>query len=168
MRSNREAAQTVCIYRHAAPIALSDHGDTFEWRGFYRPAKVQASYEVMIEHGGADWIRKRRAMLDARGARFDGQPVIGVIRPGRTENPRTGLILGLRQVSGQVKSLFNRDEADAICRGLSPAMALMGCSARAPIFFSSRQRPLQSCAIAGARLRSARIQNVKFLYWRPL
>jgi pimeloyl-ACP methyl ester carboxylesterase len=103
-------------YRHAAPITLSDHGDAFEWRGFYRPAKVQASYEVMIEHGGADWIRKRRAMLDARGAQYDGQPVIGVIRPGRTENPRTGMIVGLRQVSGQVKSLFSRDEADAICR----------------------------------------------------
>ena len=102
-------------YRHAEPITLSDQGDAFEWRGFYRPAKVQASYEVMIEHGGPDWIRKRRTMLDSRSSQYDDQPVIGVIRPGRKENPRTGLILGLRQASGQVKSLFSREEADHIC-----------------------------------------------------
>jgi len=114
LRTVKLARQYVS-YRHAAPITLSDLGDAFEWRGFYRPAKVQASYEVMIEHGGAEWIRKRRTMLDSRGSQYDGEPVIGVIRPGRTENPRTGMILGLRQTSGQVKSLFSREEADAIC-----------------------------------------------------
>lgn len=114
IRSARLERQYVS-YRHAEPITISDQGDTFEWRGFYRPAKVQASYEVMIEHGGADWIRKRRMMLDSRSVQYDSQPVIGVIRPGRKENPRTGLIVGLRQASGQVRSLFNREEANAIC-----------------------------------------------------
>ena len=44
---------------------------SFEWRGFYRPAKVQASYEVMIEHGGAEWIRKRRTLLDSRASLYE-------------------------------------------------------------------------------------------------
>jgi hypothetical protein len=96
-------------------VNLTREGGTFTWRGYYRPAKVQASYEVMLEHGGADWIRERRLALDASTKSYQGLPVVGVIRPGRKENPRTGLIIGLRLANGQIRSLFSRDEADAIC-----------------------------------------------------
>jgi pimeloyl-ACP methyl ester carboxylesterase len=108
-------------YRHAKPLSIQDanSADKYEWRGYYRPAVVQASYEVMIEHGQADWIKERRLLLNLSHKRYQGLPVVGVIRPGREENERNGLIVGLSLATGQVQSLFSRDEAQAICRWIT-------------------------------------------------
>ena len=108
-------------YRHAARERVRDanSGELFNWHGYYRPAVVQASYEVMLEHGEADWIKDRRLQLDLGRKRYRGSAVIGVIRPGREENERTGMIIGLALASGQVQSLFSREEANALCRWIT-------------------------------------------------
>jgi hypothetical protein len=108
-------------YRHAALLRVRDANstDVYEWRGYYRPAAVQASYEVMLEHGQADWIQERRLLLNLGHKQYHDAPVIGVIRPGRAENERTGLIIGLSLSSGQVQSLFSREDANALCRWIT-------------------------------------------------
>jgi Putative serine esterase (DUF676) len=127
--------RTYVSYRHAELLQVTDNGDPFNWRGYYRPAKVQASYEVMLEHGASDWIRERRTLLDASSKTYDGLPVIGIIRPGRQENPVTGLIVGLRLPSGQARSLFNREEADAICGWIGHAPGFDGLQRKGAYIF---------------------------------
>lgn len=106
-------------YRHGAAMTQTDAetGETFHWRAVYRPATTGANFEVVLEHGSElNWMKERRVALDGLSKSFDGRPVIGVIRPGRSENRRIGMILGLVQESGQVRSLFVREEADKLCR----------------------------------------------------
>ena len=127
--------RTYVSYRHAEPLQITENGDAYDWRGYYRPAKVQASYEVMLEHGASDWIRERRTQLDASGKIYTGLPVIGVIRPARKENPVNGLIVGLRLANGQVRSLFNREEADAICGWIVHAPGFDGLQRKGAYIF---------------------------------
>lgn len=106
-------------YRHGAAITQTDPetGETFHWRAVYRPAKTGQNFEVVLEHGSQlSWMKDRRDALDQMSKTYDKRPVIGVLRPGRSENRRVGMILGLVQDSGQVRSLFVREEADKLCR----------------------------------------------------
>lgn len=106
-------------YRHATAIQEADPetGVRFSWRAIYRPAASGRNFEVVLEHGGSiQWMRDRRITIDQLGKRFDDQPVIGVLRPGRVENNRIGMILGLVQKTGQVQALHTREEAAQICR----------------------------------------------------
>lgn len=105
-------------YRHAHPAEVKDElsHDGYSWHAYYRPAKVQASYEVMLDIGDMDRMRKKRTELDDSGKVYKELPVIGVIRPPRSDNPVSGMIIGLQLADGQVRSLFDRDEADLICK----------------------------------------------------
>lgn len=105
-------------YRNAPLQGVTETGgsDSYEWAAYYLPAKVQASYEVVIEYGKLDFVKKRRALFNASGRSFNGQPAVGVIRPARKDNPISGFIVGLKLATGQIKSLFSKDEADDICR----------------------------------------------------
>jgi len=106
-------------YRHGETIRKTNNetGETFSWRAIYRPSTSGQDFEVMLEHGSsAAWMNDRRSQLDALEKSFRGQPVTGVIRPGREENRRIGMIIGLVQYNGQVRSLFTKDEAEDICR----------------------------------------------------
>ena len=106
-------------YRHGAVARTTDleTGETFSWRAIYRPAASGENFEVMLEHGAkADWMKSRREELDRLGKKIVGKPVVGVLRPGRAENARIGMILGLVQETGQVRSLFSKREAEQLCR----------------------------------------------------
>ncbi len=119
----REVLRTAVIerdyisYRHAPEITVKDAGSpaTFSWVGFYRPAKVQAAYEVMLTYGPQQAILLQRDAFDNKALKIDGKQTIGVVRPGRTENGTYGMTIGFSLPSGQVKSLFTRDEAERIC-----------------------------------------------------
>lgn len=106
-------------YRHAPLENVPDPvtGEQLSWSGIYRPTASKANYEVMLETAStADWIKTQRANLDSAQKSIAGSSVIGVVRPGRLENPRMGLIIGLREPTGQVRSLFPREQAIEICR----------------------------------------------------
>jgi hypothetical protein len=106
-------------YRHGAVSRETDSetGETFSWRAIYRPATSGHNFEVMLEHGAEmEWMAGRRTAVDELGKVYDGKPVIGVLRPGRSENRRIGMILGLVQETGQVRSLFAKEEAEKLCR----------------------------------------------------
>jgi hypothetical protein len=51
---------------------------------------------------------------------------LGVIRPGRRDNPLYGVTFGLRLQTGQVKSLFTHDEAKAICKWILDEAGISG------------------------------------------
>jgi pimeloyl-ACP methyl ester carboxylesterase len=108
--------RTYVSYRHAALEKVPDpnSGDLYEWKGYYRPAKIQNRYEIMLAVG-AD-VLQQRTELDRRHKIFDQKPVVGVIRPGRIDNPVYGMTLGLKLPSGQVSSSFTETEAKDICR----------------------------------------------------
>ncbi|MEQ8823638.1 MAG: hypothetical protein RIC14_04615 [Filomicrobium sp.] len=105
-------------YRHSPARTAQDaeSSDKYVWSARYWPAKIRASNEVVIEYGPLDWVKKRRTLFDASGRLYKGQPVVGVIRPARKDNPVSGYIVGLKLATGQIKSLFTKKEADAICR----------------------------------------------------
>ncbi|MBA4172090.1 MAG: hypothetical protein C0511_05415 [Hyphomicrobium sp.] len=106
-------------YRHGAVVRTTDigTGETFSWRAIYRPATSGENFEVMIEHGAdAAWMNARREVFDRLEKRIEGAPVVGVLRPGRAENARIGMILGLVQENGQVRSLFSKRDAEQVCR----------------------------------------------------
>ncbi len=104
-------------YRHAAEIVVNDANSaaTYSWVGFYRPAKVQAAYEVMLVYGPQNLVLRQRDSFDRKAITLDGFPTVGVIRPGRKENPTYGMTIGVALPTGQVKSLFTRQEAEKIC-----------------------------------------------------
>jgi pimeloyl-ACP methyl ester carboxylesterase len=104
-------------YRHAAEVTVKDANSaaTYSWVGFYRPAKVQAAYEVMFVYGPQNVVLHQRDSFDRKALILDGLQTVGVIRPGRKENPTYGMTIGLSLPTGQVKSLFTRQEADKIC-----------------------------------------------------
>ena len=105
-------------YRHTLLQSVTDANseESYQWRALYRPAKVQASYEVVVEHGRLDWIKGRRALFNAGAKTYKAQPVVGVIRPPRTDNPTAGYTAGLKLPTGQIRSLFSKSEADEICQ----------------------------------------------------
>jgi hypothetical protein len=106
-------------YRHAPLAEVTDplNNDTYQWSGVYRPATVQASFEVVLaSDGGSVAARVDKRRIDALRKRYNDSDIVGVIRPERTDNPLYGVTFGLRLATGQVKSLFTRDESDAICR----------------------------------------------------
>jgi hypothetical protein len=119
----RELLRTATIerayisYRHAAEMTVKDANSaaTYTWTGFYRPAKVQAAYEVMLLYGPQNLVLRQRDSFDRKALEVDGMRAVGVIRPGRKENPTYGMTVGLALPTGQVKSLFTRQEADKIC-----------------------------------------------------
>ncbi len=104
-------------YRHAAEMAVKDTNSdaTFSWIGFYRPARVQAAYEIMLVAGPQDVVLQQRDSFDKKGILIDGLRALGVIRPGRKENLTYGMIVGLQLPTGQVKSLFTRQEVEKLC-----------------------------------------------------
>jgi pimeloyl-ACP methyl ester carboxylesterase len=108
-------------YRNARPRRFDnvDGLGSIEWSGFYRPSKEHESFEVMLTFGSA--VSGEKSALENRESTYQGQPIVGVLRPGRVDNGTPGIIFGLRQPTGQVKSLFTREDADGICRWLKAA-----------------------------------------------
>jgi hypothetical protein len=107
-------------YRHARPERVVEaNGDTYEWAGYYRPAKVQNRYEVIVAVAQKpENILRIKREFDSRRSKYDGKLVLGVIRPPREDNPVYGLTLGLKLASEQVTASFAEEQARALCRWL--------------------------------------------------
>jgi hypothetical protein len=106
-------------YRHAAEALVKDatSGAAYKWSGFYRPAKIQTAYEIMLAVDPKQTeILKIKSAFDATSKVYGAAPVIGVIRPGRKENKIFGMTFGMKLPTGQVKSLFSEAEAKDICK----------------------------------------------------
>ena len=104
-------------YRHAPRIdAKLSKGDKANWYGLFRPAKTQDRFEVMlaVEPTTQGILKKKQEFKDRTA--YDGNPMIGVVRPGRADNPWLGLSFGLQLQSGQVRSSFTKNDALAVCR----------------------------------------------------
>jgi pimeloyl-ACP methyl ester carboxylesterase len=114
-------ARDYVSYRHAKSsdgLAL-DQGEHAEWRGLYRPSEVADRFEVMLASTEQlAQIQSEQQRLGRLNARYGKAAVVGVIRPPRTDNPRYGLTLGMREESGQIRSSFPRAEAVKVCRWL--------------------------------------------------
>ncbi|MBA2126230.1 hypothetical protein DLM45_08340 [Hyphomicrobium methylovorum] len=104
-------------YRHADPRELTlSQGEEAVWTGLYRPAASQDRFEIILATAGqAPKIMQDRKDIQNRVA-YEDHPVIGVIRPGRADNPQLGLSFGLKLKSGQVRSVFSKEQATDICR----------------------------------------------------
>ncbi len=116
-------------YRHAPVKRETDleTGETFSWRAIYRPATSGENFEVVLEHGASSqWMTDRRVEFDQLEKTLMGRRAIGVLRPGRRENRRIGMIIGLVEETGQVRSLFTRQQAEQICRWVMRQQDLSG------------------------------------------
>jgi hypothetical protein len=69
----------------------------------------------MLVAGPQDVVLQQRDSFDKKGILIDGLRALGVIRPGRKENLTYGMIVGLQLPTGQVKSLFTRQEVEKLC-----------------------------------------------------
>ncbi len=104
-------------YRHAPRIdAKLSKGDKANWYGLFRPARTQDRFEVMlaVEPTPQGILKKKQEFKDRTA--YDGNPMIGVVRPGRVDNPWLGLSFGLQLQSGQVRSSFTKSDALAVCK----------------------------------------------------
>ncbi len=104
-------------YRHADPLSLTlSQGEKADWSGLYRPAKSQDRFEVIL----ATAVKHPEIIQDRtdieRRVDYNGDPVIGVVRPPRADNKSLGLTFGVKLKSGQVRSVFTKEKAGDICR----------------------------------------------------
>lgn len=105
-------------YRHAQPERVGQPGgDTYEWAGYYRPAKVHNRYEVILAVAEkTENILSIKQAFDRRQKQYEGKSIVGVIRPPRADNPIYGLTFGLKLPSEQVMASFTEEQAKSICR----------------------------------------------------
>jgi pimeloyl-ACP methyl ester carboxylesterase len=104
-------------YRHAGLLSLTlSQGEKADWSGLYRPAQAQDRFEVIL----ATAVKHPEIIQDRtdieRRIEYDGDPVIGVVRPPRPDNKNLGLTFGVKLKSGQVRSVFTKEKAGEICR----------------------------------------------------
>ncbi len=110
-------ARTYVSYRHALPLEITDQSDHYVWQGYFRPAAIENRYEVIVAAGNKlPAIAASKQELDKKQKRLGELPVVGVIRPGRVDNPTIGMSIGLELDGGRVKSSFNETDAKAVCR----------------------------------------------------
>ena len=110
-------ARTYVSYRHAPPVEIVDQSDRYVWQGYFRPAAIENRYEVIVAAGSKlTAIATSKQELDNKQKRLGELPVVGVIRPGRVDNPTIGMSLGLKLEGGRIKSSFNEADAKAVCR----------------------------------------------------
>ena len=106
-------------YRHAPveDVTDKDSADTYQWSGYWRPAKIKNRYEVMLLSGkDTGKVREAKRVFDAGGREFSGKATVGVIRPARVENAAIGMALGLKLPTGQIKSSFDEASARDVCK----------------------------------------------------
>jgi pimeloyl-ACP methyl ester carboxylesterase len=113
-------ALSAVSYRHVPRVVHRlSKGDVAETQGWYRPASEFDRFEIImaVKQELAN-IQTDRREIDRRKRVYAGQPVVGVIRPPRVDNPWYGLTLGLKQPTGQVQATFTRNEAVSLCQEL--------------------------------------------------
>lgn len=116
-------------YRHAPSKKITDaaSGEVYTWSGHYRPSQIQNRYEVIVATApSSKGIADIRDAFDKHGKRYEKKPVVGIIRPGRADNPVYGMTFGVRLPTGQVSSSFAESDAKAICRWLLKEPGLPG------------------------------------------
>jgi hypothetical protein len=98
------------------PIAESvKAGDqTFKWTGQYvKPKKEDTSEVFALSTPDLKEAMELKRRLDQAGQVFSGMPVVAVLRPPLNSD-KFGVVIGVRQPSGQVKFTFDRTTAAQI------------------------------------------------------
>lgn len=91
-------------------------GLAFEWSGKYISSKNENKFEVfIISTKDVQKVEQVRNRLNNHKLRYANQDVIGVIRPPLENYPWYGIVLGLRQETGQIKFTFNERDTSRLC-----------------------------------------------------
>ena len=140
-----------------ATIAAED-GQIFQWSGKYLNPEGGDRYEVFVsstsdvQYGG-----KVKARIDRAGLKYGGQDLVGVLRPP-LNNPVYGVIVGLRQPSGQVRFMFDDTGAQALAKWIQSSQSIAAVRSAFPkTVFVYKTRAddgtprFQPCTAAGSR-----------------
>lgn len=112
--------------RDPDPVTVTAEGSSFAWSGAYRRPTIVNEHQVFVNSLRAASWEDREGMARARanaqrlqkaltklGLRYEGKPVVGVVRPGLTQ-PSYGLALGLVQPTQQIQFTFSSATAAAL------------------------------------------------------
>jgi len=140
-----------------ATIAAED-GQSFQWSGKYLNPKVGERNEVFVNStSDVQYAGKVKARIDRAGLKYGEQDLVGVLRPP-LNNPTYGVIVGLRQPSGQVKFMFDNTGAQALAKWIqsSEGVAAVRSAFPRPVFIYRARADegmprFKPCMAAGSR-----------------
>ena len=131
----QEFGRDYVALRSAPEVTKDSPVGTFRWTGEYVAPKNENKYEVMLassncsdpsDRGCVDRAMNAKTKFDQAGLKFNGQPIVMVVRPPLRIPPSYGLTLGVVQPTSQVQFTFNAEEAAQVCHW---AMQQIGTSA---------------------------------------
>jgi hypothetical protein len=92
----------------------SSDGMKFVWSGRYvKPKNEDRSELFVISTPSIDEASRAKASIGKAHLSFDGMEVVGVLRPP-LNNPVYGVVIGLRQSTGQIKFTFDVGYANRV------------------------------------------------------
>jgi len=92
----------------------SDDGTTFTWTGKYvKPRNEDTSEVFALSVPNLQNMRNAKNQIDAARLTYDGMEVVAVLRPP-LNNPNYGIVIGVRQPSGQVRFTFDTATASSL------------------------------------------------------
>jgi len=145
--------------RDAADVTIkAEDGLTFQWNGKYLNPNVGDRYEVFAgSTPNAQYAEKIKARIDQAKAKYEDQDLVGVVRPP-LNNPNYGVVVGLRQASGQVHFVLDNRGAEGLRKWIqnSKSVATLRSAFPMPVFtYKTRGDEgvpkFQPCAEAGLR-----------------
>lgn len=123
--------------RDAWPVTIpAGDGQNFQWSGQYLNPKDGERCEVFVNSTeDAQYAGKVKARIDRAGIKYEGQVLVGVLRPPLNK-PVYGVIVGLRQPSGQVRFMFDNAGAEALAKWIdgSQSVAPVRSAFARPVF----------------------------------
>jgi hypothetical protein len=97
--------------------AKANDGLVFTWRATYIRPRTEHKFEIFVySNEDMRWAEERKKALDLARLSFEGREVIAVLRPRLEPSRWHGVVLGLRQPSGQIRFTFDGETATRLCR----------------------------------------------------
>jgi hypothetical protein len=136
----------------------AENGQSFQWSGRYLNPEVGDRYEVFVNSASdVQYASKVKARIDRAGLKYEGQDLVGLLRPP-LNNPTYGVIVGLRQPSGQNQFIFDDTRAQALAKWIqsSESVAALRSAIHLPLLvYKTRgdegSQKFQPCMVAGSR-----------------
>jgi len=119
--------------RDAEPATITaGDGQSFQWSGNYLNPKVGERDEVFVNSTtDVTYAGRVKARIDRAGLQYEGQGLVGVLRPP-LDHPSYGVIVGLRQASGQVQFMFDSARALALMRWIQEGQSVSAVKSAFP------------------------------------
>ena len=145
--------------RDAAEVTIAaDDGLSFRWNGKYLNPNVGERCEVFVgSTPDARYAGQIKARIDRVKSKYEGQDLVGVIRPPLNSS-NYGVVVGLRQASGQVHFVFDNRGAEALVKWIQIGKGDAAFRSAFPMpVFTYRTRAdegvprFRPCAEAGSR-----------------